>query len=331
MDRFFDAVQNFTEKRLTLRKARKEYARQHKSVLNEILSWLDALAFAVVVVFLINQFIFQLFVIPSPSMQDSLLIGDRVVVSKLTYGIETYPYGPKVFTSREPDRDDIITFYNPEYESKGAGFNILSRIVYMATFGLWNLEVDENGNPGEWLLVKRTGGKPGDTVAFRNGDAYIKLAGTSEYVNETDFRKANGYLNSPKRSIEKETYKAYNASGRLNGMTNVVTSISKMPKHLVEDYETMKSGEFFTDYYGFESQVAQGAIMADPTDRQARSDLAKKTIGSYVPSGFVLPLGDNRDNSTDGRYFGPIPVKTITGFACATFWPVSRIRSLVNR
>lgn len=48
--------------------------------------WLDALIFAVIAVTLINIFFFQNFRIPTGSMEKSLLIGDHLFVSKLSYG-----------------------------------------------------------------------------------------------------------------------------------------------------------------------------------------------------------------------------------------------------
>lgn len=50
------------------------------------IEWLDALIFAVIAVTFINIFFFQNFRIPTGSMEKSLLIGDHLFVSKLTYG-----------------------------------------------------------------------------------------------------------------------------------------------------------------------------------------------------------------------------------------------------
>ena len=56
---------------------------EKRSAANE---WLDAVIFAVVVVTFVNIFFVQAFKIPSSSMESSLYTGDRLFVSKLTYG-----------------------------------------------------------------------------------------------------------------------------------------------------------------------------------------------------------------------------------------------------
>ncbi len=50
------------------------------------MSWVDALVFALVAVYFINLFFFQNYVIPSSSLEKSLLTGDYLFVSKVSYG-----------------------------------------------------------------------------------------------------------------------------------------------------------------------------------------------------------------------------------------------------
>ncbi len=63
---------------------KKDYKEGEKR--NAFLDWLDAIIFAVVFVTFINIFFFQAFKIPSSSMESSLLTGDHLFVSKLTFG-----------------------------------------------------------------------------------------------------------------------------------------------------------------------------------------------------------------------------------------------------
>lgn len=58
--------------------------------------WLDALVFAVVAIYFLNLFLFQNYQIPSSSLEKSLLVGDRLFVSKVSYG-PRMPFTPLAF------------------------------------------------------------------------------------------------------------------------------------------------------------------------------------------------------------------------------------------
>ncbi len=60
--------------------------KKQKSKLRE---WTDALIFAVVVMLIVRTLFFDLFRIPTPSMEKNLLIGDYLFVSKVHYGTRT--------------------------------------------------------------------------------------------------------------------------------------------------------------------------------------------------------------------------------------------------
>lgn len=45
-----------------------------------------------------------------------------------------------------------------------------------------------------------------------------------------------------------------------------------------------------------------------------------------VPEGTYFAMGDNRDNSCDSRFWGPVPRENIKGKAWFVHWPLNRIR-----
>ncbi|HEY1689589.1 MAG TPA: signal peptidase I [Solirubrobacteraceae bacterium] len=45
----------------------------------------------------------------------------------------------------------------------------------------------------------------------------------------------------------------------------------------------------------------------------------------HIPAGHWFMMGDNRGESDDSRFWGPIPTKWIIGVAFATYWPIDRI------
>lgn len=68
------------------KKIRWQWWKDSEGPVRFIMSWVDALVFALVAVYFINQFFFQNFVIPSSSLEKSLLTGDYLFVSKVSYG-----------------------------------------------------------------------------------------------------------------------------------------------------------------------------------------------------------------------------------------------------
>ena len=68
------------------KKIRWQWWKDYEGPIRFVMSWVDALVFALVAVYFINQFFFQNYVIPSSSLEKSLLTGDYLFVSKVSYG-----------------------------------------------------------------------------------------------------------------------------------------------------------------------------------------------------------------------------------------------------
>ncbi len=121
---------------------------------SEALAFLKELPFlivgALIVAVLVKSFLIQVFWIPSGSMEDTLQIGDRVVVNKLSYRIG------------DPDRGDVVVF-EPESLAEESLATKVSRNL-LESIGLRTPESD---------LIKRVIGLPGETVEIRNNSIHI--------------------------------------------------------------------------------------------------------------------------------------------------------------
>ncbi len=67
-----------------------------------------------------------------------------------------------------------------------------------------------------------------------------------------------------------------------------------------------------------------GEAQEEPYVNERRPD-RETYVPTIVPEGHVFAMGDNRANSRDSRFFGPVPVENIEGEAFASFWPPSRV------
>ena len=77
---------------------------------------IKTLFYALVIALIIRSLLIQPFYIPSSSMESTLLVGDRLFVTKYSYGFSkhSFPFSPPIFKGRlifnEPKRGDVVVF-----------------------------------------------------------------------------------------------------------------------------------------------------------------------------------------------------------------------------
>lgn len=183
------------------------WKRSKNPKVRSVLEWVDDILFALIAVYFINLFIFQNYQIPSSSLEKSLLVGDYLFVSKLSYGprVPNTPISFPLVQNTLPffntksyldwpewgykrvkglgnvKRNDIVVFnfpagdtvalrqQNPDYYTWIAEVGRERIHLDKATFGdVIYRPVDKREN-----YVKRCIGMPGDTIQIIDNQVYI--------------------------------------------------------------------------------------------------------------------------------------------------------------
>ncbi len=142
--------------------------------------WIDALIFAVVAATIIRTFLIEAFTIPTPSMEKTLLVGDFLFVSKISYGART-PMTPLSFPFAH---QEMPVFGGKAYSEaikwgyhRLPGFSKIKNndIVVFNYPGNIFVHDDDMDRPidKKTHYIKRCVGIPGDTIRIVNGLLYI--------------------------------------------------------------------------------------------------------------------------------------------------------------
>lgn len=161
--------------------------------------WITSILFAIVAATIVHTYFFQPFVIPSSSLEKSLLVGDFLIVSKIHYGART-----PMTTVAAPMVHDTIPklgvksyLFNDEYEKRNTSWMNKLQLPYFRLPGFEDVERNDIvvfNQPADTLLdmnkfqpdrnyykpidkktnlVKRCVGLPGDSLEIKNGYVFI--------------------------------------------------------------------------------------------------------------------------------------------------------------
>jgi len=129
---------------------------------NKIVENIKTIVYALIIALIIRSFLFQPFYIPSSSMEPNLLIGDRLFVSKYSYGYSRHslPFSPKIYNKRifakTPKRGDVVVFKTPvdnrtDYIKRligipGDTIQIIDKILYLNDVQIKRKEIENSTN-----------------------------------------------------------------------------------------------------------------------------------------------------------------------------------------
>ena len=123
---------------------------------HEVWDYIKMIIIVVAIVLVINNVVLINAKIPSPSMEKTIMTGDRIFGFRLAYGINLDLFGHEISKKvKDPERFDVVIFKYPDDESQ--------------------------------LFIKRVIGLPGETVSFVGGKVYIngEPLDESAYLDDT--------------------------------------------------------------------------------------------------------------------------------------------------
>jgi signal peptidase I len=273
-----------TEEELKKVKTSKEKARE----------FIESLLFAGIAAFFIITFIVQNTRIPTGSMEDTILVGDFVLVNKFIFGAESPKYIPftqieiphfRLPALREPRRKDIVVFEFPGMRDQ----------IY----------ADERGVN----YVKRCIGLPGDTIQVINKVVYVNH---EQFWIPTNVKYLEP-ISRPKDMVEPRIFPKGMPWNEDNyGPLIVPKKGYTIPLNLnnVEQWETT-----INRAYGEKVVDVQDGVVT----------IKGKPVTSYTfDQNYYFMMGDNRDDSLDSRFWGFVPRNLVVGEAFITLFSWDR-------
>jgi signal peptidase I len=231
------------------------------------LSLVGALAAAIA----LRMFIIEPYQIPSGSMIPTLLVGDHLFVSKLSYGImNPFSRQPSYLVRwSTPEPGQVVVFEAPSYVGHNAGETWIKRVI---------------ARPGQTVRIE-------NTVVYVDGKPYPHII-PDEMVRYKDYESSGiqgRFFGESGDGVWQEREGVYT----IEQIGDVKHSIYQRPEGKRIRFETSWPGLFGGPYEGLECEV----------------DLCR------VKDGYVFVMGDNRGYSSDGRFWGALPLENIKGRA----------------
>lgn len=271
-----DKLETIDEKNISL-----ETEKHH----SKIKDYFDALLFAIILAIILKVFFIEAYRIPTGSMENTLLVGDFLIVNKFIYGATTPRNIP--FTDKR-----IPYFRFPAIKSPKTG----DVIVF-----------DFPGNTNETVpsevinYIKRIAAMPGDTLQIINKELFVNSV-------KQDFPKDALLSSTISQGIHTNIFpkgKPWNDDNYGPVVIPKKGDVVQLTPDNFEQWEMLIKRE--------------GHSVRLTSDNKIFID-EKESFNYTLKKNYYFVLGDNRNNSSDSRIWGFMPEDNIIGEALIIYW-----------
>jgi len=306
-------------------------------------------------VIFIRLFLIEVYQIPSDSMKDTLITGDKILVEKLTYGPHTpvspfeVPWVNLLFYLNKNARTKIDSIWWEPGRLKGTGALRNGDVI-----------VFRRPEKKEVYFIKRCIGLPGDTISIKNGIVFINHKQVEfgngmirntyrfERENQNDLLRDIGTIGITPYPIEFLNDSNMHMDLSIAEYENIVNNFPKIKIGLCSygkgeaPYCFPKNPEFNWNIDQFGPVLIPGKGTTVEMNRY-NFNLYRKVLNRYEKrkiqfrdsvfydgdspithytfrNDYFFVLGDNRKRSHDSRYMGFIPLEGIEGKARVIIW-----------
>lgn len=211
-------------------------------------------------VFFLNTFLLQSQAIPTPSMVNTMLVGDHLLVDKVALAPKLGTWDSILLPQLEITRGMIVTFKGPAEMEKE--------------------------------YVKRVIGLPGETICIRDKKVYIDGKPLAEpYIY---FREGTRMYGGDQFPLQQ-------------------------PRILTRRGEITYLPFYISDMSGQVHQNRTLALCRSFNDNVIIDKMSGERVFK-IPRGHYFCMGDNRDNSYDSRFWGPLPRQYMIGTPWRVYW-----------